>query len=117
MSAEKFFQAERLLQADELAAAESAFRDLVADMPGHVAAWRCYAETLRRQGRIDEATAATRQGNTVEADHISEIGAFLLFHGDHARAETCFERALSLDPDCLSAHWLLGGAPQSARRT
>lgn len=108
MSAETFFQGERLLQAGELAAAEAAFRDLVDAMPGHVAAWRCYAETLQRQGRIDETIAATRRANSVEADHISEIGAFLLFHGDHARAETCFERALSLDPDCLSAHWLLG---------
>lgn len=108
MSAETFFQGERWLEAGELAAAEAAFRGLVDVLPGHVAAWRCYAETLQRQGRIDEAIAATRQANSIEAGHISDIGAFLLFHGDHARAETCFERALSLDPDCLSAHWLLG---------
>ena len=101
MSAETFFQAERLLQADELAAAEAAFRGLVDIMPGHVAGWRCYAEALERQGRIDDARAAARQADHVEADHVSEIGAFLLFHGDHARA-------LQLDPDCLSAHWLLG---------
>jgi len=103
-----FFQAERLLQAGEFAAAQSAFRDIVDAMPEHVAAWRGYAESLKRQGQTGDAASAVQQGNAVEADHISEVGAFLLFHGDQARSQTCFERALNLDPDCLSAHWLLG---------
>jgi predicted TPR repeat methyltransferase len=36
------------------------------------------------------------------------VGSSLLFHGDGKRAKSFFTRALKLDENCLSAHWLLG---------
>jgi predicted TPR repeat methyltransferase len=108
MDTGSFFHAERLLRAGEFAAAQSVFHDIVDAMPEHVAAWRGYAQALKGLGQTEAAARAVGRGNAVEADHISEVGAFLLFHGDQARSEICFTRALDLDPDCLSAHWLLG---------
>jgi predicted TPR repeat methyltransferase len=84
------------------------FRDIVEASPKHVAAWRKYAEALAQLDDLSGADVAARTANTVEADHVADVGASLLFHGDSARARSFFERALALDPECLSAHWLMG---------
>ncbi len=70
--------------------------------------WRLYAITLGELGRIGDADDAQKSGNAIEADHMADIGASLLFHGDVKRGRVMFESALALNPDCLTAHWLLG---------
>jgi predicted TPR repeat methyltransferase len=108
MNSETFFLADRLLREGDARSAANAFRDIVEAVPEHVAGWRKYAEALEKLGNHDEAASATQKGNAVEADHITEVGSSLFFHGDEKRAKSFFTHALALDEDCLSAHWLLG---------
>ena len=67
-----------------------------------------YAEALQNLGDHDAAARATLEGNAVEANHVAEVGSSLFFHGDARRAKLFFTRALTIDDNCLSAHWLLG---------
>jgi tetratricopeptide (TPR) repeat protein len=108
MPADDFFQAERLLAGGTADAAAAILERMLEENSEHVAGWRLYARALDMLGQGAEAADAARRADAIEADHTAEVGASLLFHGDERRAETCFERALALDPDCLSAHCLLG---------
>lgn len=108
MTSDVFFRAQRLHQDGEFAAAVSLLDDILELNPKHVAAWRLYAGALRALGRTGDAADAEKRGNAVEAGHTADVGASLLFHGDLKRGRALFERALALDPDCVSAHWLLG---------
>jgi Tfp pilus assembly protein PilF len=108
MTSDQFFQAQRSFGVGDHAGAEKLLRDLLDTSPKHVAAWRLYAEVLATLERDAEANSATRRADAVEADQNADVGASLLFHGDVKRARTLFERALAIDPDCLTAHWLLG---------
>lgn len=108
MSSDIFFQADQLLRDGDAQGAARMFRDVVDASPEHVAAWRKYAEALTQLDDLSGAETARQTANTVEADHIADVGASLLFHGDNDRARSFFERALALDPDCMSAHWLMG---------
>lgn len=108
MTSVQFFQAQTLHRDGDYAASATLLRDLLDQSPKHVAAWRLYADSLRALDRGDDAALAEASGNTIEADHNADIGASLLFHGDTKRARALFERALELDSDCLTAHWLLG---------
>lgn len=108
MSSNAFFQADKLLRDGDAQAAAQMFRDLVEASPKHVAAWRKYAEALAQVDDPSGAETAVRTADALEADHIADVGAALLFHGDNTRAKSFFERALALNPDCLSAHWLMG---------
>ncbi|MBT4907437.1 MAG: tetratricopeptide repeat protein, partial [Rhodospirillaceae bacterium] len=108
MTSEEFFQAQRFHRDGDHAAAAPLLKDILDKTPLHVAAWRLYAGALRELGRHEDADAADKSGNAAEADHTADVGASLLFHGDLKRGRVLFERAIALDPDCLSAHWLLG---------
>ncbi|MEP4377874.1 MAG: methyltransferase domain-containing protein [Alphaproteobacteria bacterium] len=108
MTSDEFFQAQHLHRDGDFAAAASLLKDILDNEPKHVAAWRLYAGALRELGRAVDADAADRTGNAIEADHTADIGASLLFHGDVKRGRVMFERALALDANCLTAHWLLG---------
>lgn len=108
MSSDTFFQADQLLRDGDAQGAAHAFRELVEVSPKHVAGWRKYAEALVLLDDLPAAETATQKANAVEADHIADVGASLLFHGDMKRAESFFKRALALDENCLSAHWLMG---------
>ncbi len=108
MSADDFFQAERLLDDGDAPGAVGVLERLLAGLPEHVAGWRLYAHALEAAGRTKDAAEAARRGDAVEAEHIADVGASLLFHGDEKRAEGFFRRALALDDDCLNAHWLMG---------
>ena len=76
-----------------------------------------YAEVLTTLECDAEADSATRRADAVEADQNADVGASLLFRGDIKRARTLFERALAIDPDCLTAHWLLGDMGGARART
>lgn len=108
MTSNKFFQAQKQYRDGEHAAAADALKSILEIEPKHVAAWRLYGDTLRELGRAVEADDAVKSANAIEADHTADIGASLLFHGDVKRGRVMFERALALNPDCLTAHWLLG---------
>jgi len=108
MTSDQFFQAQRFFDDGDLAGAETLLRELLDTSPKHVAAWRLHAEVITALDRDAEADSATRRADAVEADQNADVGASLLFHGDVKRARTLFERALAIDPDCLTAHWLLG---------
>lgn len=108
MKPDEFFKAQRLHQDGDFAAASSLLHDILEHSPNHVAAWRLYAGALRELGRPDDAADADKKGNVIEADHTADVGASLLFHGDLKRGRAMFERAIVLDPDCVTAHWLLG---------
>ena len=108
MTSDEFFKAQRLHRDGDFAAAVSLLQDILEHTPNHVAAWRLYAGALREVGRPDDAVDADTKGNAVEADHTADVGASLLFHGDLKRGRAFFERAIVLDPDCITAHWLLG---------
>ena len=53
----------------------------------------------------------------VEANHVAEVGSSLFFHGDARRVKLFFTRALAIDDNCLSAHWLLGEYYSNERDT
>lgn len=108
MSSDEFFHAEELCRDRNYSAAIPRIRAILDATPEHTAAWRLYAEALRELGQDKDAADAERRADVIEADHTAEVGASLLFHGDETRARALFERALALDTDCLSAHWLLG---------
>jgi len=108
MTSDEFFQAQKYHRDGDFAAAVSLLKGILDRAPEHVAAWRLYAAALRAVGRRDDAAEADKKGNAIEADHTADVGASLLFHGDLKRGRVLFERALALDPDCVSAHWLLG---------
>lgn len=108
MNPDEFFQAQRLHRDGDFAAAVILLKQILEHTPKHVAAWRLYASALREIGRSGEADAADKSGNAIEADHTADVGASLLFLGDLKRSRVFFERAIALDADCVSAHWLLG---------
>ncbi len=108
MTSDEFFRAEKLCRESDFDAAAELLRGVVAASPEHVAAWRRLSEACAALGEADAAREANARANAVEADHLSEVGASLLFHGDGLRAQSCFERALELDANCLNAHWLMG---------
>jgi predicted TPR repeat methyltransferase len=108
MTSDEFFQAQKLHRDGDFAAAAFLLKDILDKTPPHVAAWRLYADALRELGQHEEADVAEKSGNVTEADHTADVGASLLFHGDLKRGRTLFERAIALNPDCVSAHWLLG---------
>jgi tetratricopeptide (TPR) repeat protein len=108
MTSDEFFQAQKLYRDGDFAAAAFLLKDILDKTPLHVAALRLYADALRELGRHEEADVAEKSGNATEADHTPDVGASLLFHGDLKCGLTLFERAIALDPDCVTAHWLLG---------
>ena len=108
MSTDDFFRAEELVRRGDLNAAAQLFRKVVDANSEHVAAWRALSNVLAELGDRDGAGEASERANAVEAEHVSEVGASLLFHGDGLRAQSFFEKALELDADCVSAHWLMG---------
>lgn len=108
MSTQAFFRAGQLAREGNLPAAVDAFRELLEESPDHVAAWRSLSEVLAQLGETQQSEDAEIRANVIEADHITEVGRSLLFHGDYKRAESFFARALALHDDCLDAHWLLG---------
>tara|TARA_R110002110_G_scaffold415612_6_gene652176 strand:+ start:210994 stop:212073 length:1080 start_codon:yes stop_codon:yes gene_type:complete len=108
MTSDEFFQAQTLHRDGDFAAAAALLQDILEHTPKHVAAWRLYGAALRELGRGDDADDADKRGDTVEADHTADVGASLLFHGDLKRGRALFERAIALDSDCVTAHWLLG---------
>lgn len=108
MNAGQFFQAQKLFDAGDASGAAARLEVLLAEQPKHAAGWRLYARALEAAGRAGDAATASRRGDAAEADNMADIGASLLFHGDEKRAESCFLNALSLDEDCLNAHWLMG---------
>jgi len=116
MTADDFFKADELLRTGDVAGAAELLRGVVADNPGHVAAWRKLAEALSVLGEEAAAGEAKEAARAAEANHLAEVGAKLLYHGDPERSRTCFERALAIDPDCIQAHWPLGDHHAQAGR-
>ncbi len=108
MTSDEFFQAQTLHRAGDFVAASTSLQNILEHTPKHVAAWRLYTDTLRELGRTGDAAEAEKKGNAVEASHTADVGKSLLFHGDVKRSRALFERAITLDPDCVTAHWLLG---------
>lgn len=108
MSSDEFFKAQSLHRDGDFVAASALLHDILEQTPNHVAVWRLRADVLRELGQADDAAEADKKGNVIEADHTADVGASLLFHGDLKRGRAFLERALTLDPDCASAHWLLG---------
>lgn len=108
MSADDFFIAEELLRTGDISGAVAHLRGVVSETPGHVAAWKKLSEALSKAGDETAARDARQSANAAQAQHLSDVGASLLFQGDGDRASTCFDRALAIDPDCIQAHWLMG---------
>lgn len=108
MSSDEFFHAQELCRGREFSAALPHIRSVLDKTPNHAAAWRLYADALEALGQSDEAADAVKRADVVEAEHTADVGASLLFHGDTKRSKALFKRALELDADCITAHWLLG---------
>lgn len=108
MTTQAFFRAERLAREGDLSAAVDAFRGLLEESPDHVAAWRSISGLLAQLGETQQSEDAKHRADVIEAEHITDVGKSLLFHGDYKRAESFFTRALAINEDCLNAHWLLG---------
>ena len=108
MTADDFFKADEFLRTGDATGAAELLRGIVADNPEHVAAWRKLAEALSAIGEEAGAAEAESSANAAEANHYTEVGTKLLYHGSAERSRTCFERALEIDPDCIQAHWMLG---------
>lgn len=106
-SATVFFRATRLHADGFPGEAADTFRTLLETSPTHVAGWRGLAGALDALGQEADADDARARADRLEADGIADIGASLLFHGENARARSCFDRALALNPDNLKALWLL----------
>ena len=108
MSTQAYFRAERFAREGDLPAAVDAFRVLLEESPEHLAGWRSLSDLLAQLGDTQQSEDAAQRANVIEADHITDVGKSLLFHGDYERAESFFARALAINDECLNAHWLLG---------
>ncbi|MEK9661276.1 MAG: tetratricopeptide repeat protein, partial [Alphaproteobacteria bacterium] len=107
-TAERFFEAERMRHDGDLAAAEAAYRALLDIQPCHAGGLEGLAAVHEAEGRPDDAAECRRRAAAIRAAATADVGAALLFRGDTGRSRQCCEQALTLDADCLKAHWLLG---------
>ncbi len=108
--AELFARAERLRAEGQPAEAEALYRDILSRQPRHLAAQRGLAEVLATLGRADDAAAAQRDAQALEAKNLRKVAHAALLHGRFDAAITCFERALELEPDSRDAVWGLATA-------
>ena len=112
---ELFARAERLRAEGRPAEAEALYRDILSRQPRHLAARRALAQVLSSQGRIDDASAADEETQTLEVENLCKVAHVALKHGRFEAAITCFERALKLESDSREAVWGLAGAWQGRR--
>ena len=106
-------------RAGDLAAAEAAYRRILAVAQKHGNAWNLLGVLLHQTGRSAEATEALRQACEILpgfADAHSNRAMVALDSGDFALAEHALERALTLDPAHRSAHALLTRLLQARAR-
>ncbi len=106
--ARRFFEAERLRAAGDLARAEFEYRALLDTMPRHVGGLTGLAAIHDAVGQAGAAAACRVRIDAIRAEGTANVGARLLYRGDVKKARQCCTQALALDPDCLKAHWLLG---------
>jgi len=106
--AQRFFEAERLRTAGDLASAQAAYNALLQLQPRHADALDGLAATHSAAGSAVEAAACRARAASIRAASAAEVAAALLFRDDITRARQCCEQALAHDDSCLKAHWLLG---------
>lgn len=97
----------------DLAAAEKAFRQAVAEDPGNVTALENLGVVLTRLDRLDEAVATIQQAITLEPDRVSlhfSLGSIYARQGKGAEAIASLQRAVALDPAHAGAHFNLANA-------
>lgn len=101
------------LRDQRLAAAEAALRAALDLDPANAGALSNLAQTLRREGRGDEAATIERRLAAVQPVQpfaAFEAGRLAMASGDYTRARDLFERELRLQPDQSEVHFWLAQA-------
>ncbi|MEZ5774204.1 MAG: tetratricopeptide repeat protein [Hyphomicrobiaceae bacterium] len=94
------------LQAGALAAALTAFDDVVARAPGYAEGWNKRATVLYMLGQYDRSIADIEQVLTLEPRHfgaISGLGLNRIAKGELAAALAAYRRVLEIEPASASA--------------
>jgi len=107
-------------QAGRLEEAETAYRNLLAEVPNQVDALRLLAGILMERGRVEEAEAKLQQVISLAPDFCLayvDLGNLLHEQYRYDEAIRCFERTTQLEPTRAKMHYLLASALASAGRT
>jgi Flp pilus assembly protein TadD len=98
-------------QARRFQQAESIYRQVLAQCPGHAETLNCYAALLVDAGRRDEGLALFEQAVALAPDHpqfATNLGSVYFMAGRHQEARQMLERSLKLDPHQPDGFYHLG---------
>lgn len=106
-------------QASRLAAAEGAYRDVLALAPDHANTQYNLAVVLKAQGKLDEAIAQYERTLIVKPDSAkahNNLGIILAGRGRLDEAAAHYEKALAINPDYANAHYNLANILKDRNR-
>ncbi len=101
------------LEAGDLAAAETLFREVTARDPRQAEAWHVLAMIACRSGRAEEGLDFARQAHALsrrDPEYLNTLGVASAELGKLDEAAQWLRRALKLRPDYADAHYNLGKA-------
>lgn len=107
------------IAANDLGAAEAAFKSCLTVTPGHTLSSLGLAEVAFRQGRQDEARTLIRSAAAADpgsAHAQASLGRILAIEGNFPEAEKALLQALALDAQLVEARMDLGGIYATALR-
>ncbi len=99
--------------------AESIYRQVLAQCPGHAETLNCYAALVVDAGRRDEAIALLEQAVAQAPDNprfVTNLGSVYHMAGRHEQALETLERSLQLDPQQPDTFYHLGLVMEQAAR-